>query len=712
MKEECVEALETMTLKALADQGDAESQNEYGDCLFHGDGIAKDLTEAVRYYKMSADHGNSRGQYRYGLCLEHGHGTPKNLDEAAKYYKLAMRRGNQIAREAYNRLVKSTEKEMMEHLATALNDYKKVMVLGRGGFGIVWLFEDKSSGEKLAVKYVAVDPGSEFKTERFVREVRLLASLDHPNIIKVVDWSLPKQKGEQAFIALEYASNGSIADVLDRIKKGDTPSFWTYGNISNMTVGLVSGMKYLHSRNIIHRDLKPGNLLIDENFQLRICDFGFAFFEQCGTSSQAGTFAYMAPESGERTAVTRKVDVFAFGLILYELLIGESVFPKRGSIAEINKLHKDGWRPEIPNWVNKSITEVITRCWSVNPSSRPDFDEIYDIFTSADFILFDNFPPENICRYDKSHLLMGNCSRGEVLQASLISDFSDYEEIELIGRGRLTSVYLLENKSSGERLAVKHFETNQEIDFEGFLREANIHALMRHPNVIRIIGLSIPNSKCTETRIFMEYASVGSLEDAFRCLLKGDPPMFWTHQMFLSFIVGMVSGMQYIHSKGVIHGNLKPSNLLIGSDFRLRISDCRNMFIEDRGTASQIGTSRYMAPESFGDAQPTNKIDVFAFGLILYELLVGESVFPKDASIAEIFRIHEENRRPEIPDCVSESIASLIRDCWSPKPESRPSFEDIYARLEDANFIFFNDVSPEMVHCCLSEQILSMQIRC
>jgi serine/threonine protein kinase len=198
---------------------------------------------------------------------------------------------------------------------------------------------------------------------------------------------------------MEYASNGSLEDVLCRIKKGDPPRFWTHETISCVIVGVVLGMKYLHSKDIIHRDLKPGNILLDDKHRVRICDFGTAVFEDCGTTTAVCTFAYVAPETLEEAPPTKKVDVFGFGLIVYELLVGESVLPKDGNIIRISNLHKNGFRPEIPRSVSPPIRKLIESCWCVNPESRPTFDEIYRILEDAWFPFFNDVLPKVVNDY-------------------------------------------------------------------------------------------------------------------------------------------------------------------------------------------------------------------------------------------------------------------------------------------------------------------------
>jgi serine/threonine protein kinase len=158
-------------------------------------------------------------------------------------------------------------------------------------------------------------------------------------------------------------------------------------------------MKYLHSLDIIHRDLKPGNILIDENIHVRICDFGTAVFEDCGTTTSVGTFNYISPETLEDAPPTKKVDVFAFGMILFELLVGESVFPKNTSVFGITKLHGQGFRPEIPSFVSPPIANLIKSCWAVDPEKRPSFEEIFERLEQSWFPFFEDVPAKVIRDY-------------------------------------------------------------------------------------------------------------------------------------------------------------------------------------------------------------------------------------------------------------------------------------------------------------------------
>jgi serine/threonine protein kinase len=382
--------------KVQADAGDPIAQCTYGFYLENGTGVPKDLKEAVRYYKLSADQGNAYGQNNYGRCLECATGVPKDLKEAARYYKLSADQGNENARLGRVRCEAAVQSNLASVGLINLDNLNKVKELGTGRFGTVWKVEDGKTKKTLAVKYIRVGVG--FDAVKLLREVEILSLLNHPCIVGLIGWSLPNDKCRKARIAMEYLCNGSLESALMEVNEGRPPSFWTHENVTLMIIGILLGMRYVHSKDIVHRDLKPGNILLDENYRIRICDFGTSRLEVCGilTTEFIGTFAYMAPETFEGSVPTKKVDVFAFGLILYEMLVGQSVFRKSETPARICKLHDQRYRPSIPSSVSRVVANVIQKCWAHEPDDRPDFEEIFATLEGAWFPFFRDVSSEII----------------------------------------------------------------------------------------------------------------------------------------------------------------------------------------------------------------------------------------------------------------------------------------------------------------------------
>ncbi|CAH9123611.1 unnamed protein product [Cuscuta epithymum] len=148
-----------------------------------------------------------------------------------------------------------------------------------------------------------------------------------------------------------------------------------------MALDIASGMEYIHSQGVIHRDLKPENILINEDFRLKIADFGIACEEAyCDLLvDDPGTYRWMAPEMIKRKSYGRKVDVYSFGLILWEMVTGfipyEDMTSVQAAFAVVNK----NTRPTIPMDCPPSMKTLIEQCWCLQPDKRPEFSQIVKV---------------------------------------------------------------------------------------------------------------------------------------------------------------------------------------------------------------------------------------------------------------------------------------------------------------------------------------------
>jgi serine/threonine protein kinase len=197
----------------------------------------------------------------------------------------------------------------------------------------------------------------------------------------------------------------------------------------------------------------------------------------------------------------------------------------------------------------------------------------------------------------------------------------------------------------------------------------------------------------------MEYASNGSLDRVLNLVHQGKKPSFWTPTGIGIIICGIVLGMRFMHAQGFIHQDLKPLNILLNADGRTLIADfgtsrCK---ANDHTPTSNTGTPRYAAPELFQEESRTKKVDVFSFGLICYEIVVGQAVFPKSTVPAEIIRWHGKKERPTIPDTVCQTMQTHISHCCSPDANDRPSFGDILRDIESNHFQIMPEADVNIV---------------
>ena len=150
-------------------------------------------------------------------------------------------------------------------------------------------------------------------------------------------------------------------------------------------LGISDAMRYLHKHGISHHNLKPENILFDDNYCPHICDFGYSNLIRFNTTSQIDTLLYMAPEilRGE-TKLSTAVDVYAFGILAYEIITGKVPYEFGETISPFILTNKviDGYRPRLTSIVPYKIQKLIEKCWSQNPENRPSFDEIFEALSS------------------------------------------------------------------------------------------------------------------------------------------------------------------------------------------------------------------------------------------------------------------------------------------------------------------------------------------
>jgi serine/threonine protein kinase len=183
--------------------------------------------------------------------------------------------------------------------------------------------------------------------------------------------------------------------------------------ITKIIVGIALPMRYLHSRDIIHRDLKPDNILLDWSWTVRIADFGHSISPEkpdilsLRQSNPTGIWPsidshYLAPECYDNLYYPEG-DVFSFGLILYELLVGQPAFPKELNQRQIayRLIMTDKW-PTIPEFVLPAARELINDCWAKEPADRLSFKEIIDRLTEIKFKVMPGVNPSKIRNFVKS----------------------------------------------------------------------------------------------------------------------------------------------------------------------------------------------------------------------------------------------------------------------------------------------------------------------
>jgi len=245
--------------------------------------------------------------------------------------------------------------------------YRIVGSLGKGGMGEVYRATDLRLAQTVALKFLpeaaAHDPAL---LARFYNEVRIARQITHPNVCRVFD--IGEMDG-QPFISMQFVDGENLASLLMRI--GRLPVDKGVEIVRRLCAGLAAA----HSQGVLHRDLKPANIMIDGRGQVLITDFGLAGLaeEIRGGEIRSGTPAYMSPEQLAGTEVTVRSDLYALGLVMYEIFSGKRAW-EADSLADLIRLRQES-RPAdlagIARDIDPAIQRIVQRCLDPVPSNRP-----------------------------------------------------------------------------------------------------------------------------------------------------------------------------------------------------------------------------------------------------------------------------------------------------------------------------------------------------
>uniref|UniRef100_A0A3P8QC28 Mitogen-activated protein kinase kinase kinase 12 n=1 Tax=Astatotilapia calliptera TaxID=8154 RepID=A0A3P8QC28_ASTCA len=237
--------------------------------------------------------------------------------------------------------------------------------------------------------------------------------------------------------------------------------------------------------------------------------------------------------------------------------------------------------------------------------------------------------------------------------------FEEISDLQWVGSGAQGAVFL--GKFHGEEVAVKKH-----------LRK------LKHPNIITFKGI------CTQAPcycIIMEYCAQGQLYEVLRAGRKITP------SLLMDWAMGIAGGMNYLHLHKIIHRDLKSPNILITYDDAVKISDFgTSKELSDKSTKmSFAGTVAWMAPEVIRNEPVSEKVDIWSFGVVLWEMLTGEVPYKDVDSSAIIWGVGNNSLQLPVPDSCPESFKLLLRQCWNCKPRNRPSFRQILLHLDIAS---------------------------
>ncbi|KAJ3339944.1 copper transport protein ctr1 [Gonapodya sp. JEL0774] len=287
-------------------------------------------------------------------------------------------------------LVKDAMQSLVEDFIVPWSELKLIRRLGGGAFGEVHLAKWRGIDD-VAVKILKSNTTFSMKreiagqagggaplggtskedqkaVEEFMNELKLMAKLRHPNVVQLMAVVLePNRKA----LIMEYMATGSLFDVIGK-------KALTWPQIISIANDIAKGCAYLIRMGVLHRDLKSGNVMVrDDLSAAKICDFGLSQNLRSQSKDVVGSIRWIAPELFSLTPNTEKSDVFAFGMILYELVSRRLPFHDLND-EQVEKAYRSGQRPPIPPGVPRGFASIIEHCWAQDPAKRPTFAQMIE----------------------------------------------------------------------------------------------------------------------------------------------------------------------------------------------------------------------------------------------------------------------------------------------------------------------------------------------
>jgi serine/threonine protein kinase len=546
--------------------------------------------------------------------------------------------------------------------------------IGRGGMGVVFQARHTSTQRIVALKLIrdsALAGGQD--RARFWIEAEAAARVSHPGVVEVYDAG---EHDGRPYFAMEFVAGGTLAE---RIQGLPQPARFA----ARITSALARAVACAHLHQVIHRDLKPANILLSAaaaahhhstvqssaaasaeepsgNVIPKIADFGLAkrLDSQSTAWTQAGavlgTASYMSPEqaAGRVQEIGPAADIYALGAILYELLTGRPPFQGETWQQTIHRVIHDEPLPpsqHVPP-VPRDLETICLKCLEKNPVQRyaaaAELADDLDRFLAGAAVA--------AVPLDRFQRLMRLAER------------DGHQIVSEIGRGPRSTVYHALFGPLRQHVAIKIFEPGICTSEQWTAHVANsavAWSAVTHPHVVSILQSGWWEGS---PYVVQQYIPSGNLQ----ALLAGKPLPI---PRALKLAEQLGETIAYVHRQGVVHGNLKPANVLLAADGIPRLSDfCSTggLFVAPRGSRDEPNNSgRYLAPELTENesAGPRPYSDVFGLGLILYELLTGWPAFRADQ--AEPVNPTEVN--PAVtPDLAEFCLRSLRKNPWTRYPRT------------------------------------------
>ncbi|KAK2976078.1 hypothetical protein RJ640_003060 [Escallonia rubra] len=615
----------------------------------------------------------------------------------------------------------------------------------RGGFGKVYKGMIDNGASTVAIK--RLNSLSKQGAPEFWTEIEMLSKFRHCNLVSLIGYC--DDRHEMALV-YEYMLHGTLDDHLHKLdKSGNAPLSWAQR--LKICIGAARGLDYLHTgtslqHRVIHRDVKSSNILLDENWAAKISDFGLS---KLGPANQSfshvntdvkGTPGYLDPQYFLTCQLTRKSDVYAFGVVLFEVLSGRPAVDPRLNEEQMGLA---SWakrcvkREKVDQIIDPYLKEeqlsskslrkfvkIADQCLCRNPEERPTMGEVLVCLefalklqeSSSSSIVEEMTFTRKMWLFflGKSGVMSDSKKIIKIANDAPNRDGDTVLEVPLSGQDVTPNLrkpgltvqesskgWVDRNTYAPSKAGMGMAITIECLDPNGlrFLRRGQsvekFLAKFSHPNLVRHFGHCLEDEKLF---LVYEFMQNGSLES---CLSKkGAKPLPWATR--LKIATGAAQGLAFLHAteNQAMYFSFKASTISMDGDYNAKLFGFGLRFEDDIGFIDcsdhyqpSVWWSLLVAPEYRGDVRNlTSSSDVYGFGVVLLQILTGRRVFDYDlpfstynlvewarpflANEYKQKRIMDARLKDEYPSDGAFLVAKLALSCIDHAPENRPSMDE------------------------------------
>eukprot|EP00471_Norrisiella_sphaerica_P002510 CAMPEP_0184484532 /NCGR_PEP_ID=MMETSP0113_2-20130426/6237_1 /TAXON_ID=91329 /ORGANISM="Norrisiella sphaerica, Strain BC52" /LENGTH=779 /DNA_ID=CAMNT_0026865553 /DNA_START=165 /DNA_END=2504 /DNA_ORIENTATION=+ len=563
-------------------------------------------------------------------------------------------------------------------------------LLGKGNQGEVYRAKLRSTA--VAVKKIDCRKVEPDIIEEFVQEVNIWHRLRNQFITKFMGVCL---EYPHLCIVTELVHRGSLFGLLH-----DEDAALTWPRRLRIASDLARGMNYLHNFNdakdrIIHRDLKSLNVLITNEWRAKVADFGMTRFQDSkNVMTTCGTPLWMAPEIIRRKEYNYKVDVYSYGIVLWELYTRKIPYKSLGIPAKylVKKVAMETLRPRIPTHCPQLYADLMQNCWVPNHKDRPPFSEIVRV---CEAMLKD---PSVTAHHPVNEIQVAKAKDAEE-HNSIVANFE-------VGRWLLTKqevtlgnmiqgqsvpgaeVYQGKLKSDVARITVFPIT---EVEQKNVQAELDEISNLRHPRLLLFLAAYFDKNEVGVVTERVERANLNSL------LLNPKTVLEWN--TMLGILIDLCQAMAYLYGQKYNMSRFNPLQMHLTKHWRLKLdvataltsvnTRVNNEIRGEEYSEIQCGTGTkactlWSAPETLQDGETIDEAaNVYTLGIIIWQMLSRKLPYHAkkiDIDLAE--SIIKGKAMLQAPPNVAPSLAKLMHQCLSLDPKARPSFEQILKELE------------------------------